>query len=150
MNEWMKSITSLMPSLALLSLGWTRWPVIFKLPWMTSASSGRSVLIPTRPAWKTESDVVPRCQFCSTSFSNIPGFEAYETSIPSSVTPRWICDPFVNKSCIKSNHINNNKQLDLIIICEMNWNAIMNYIWLKWKEMKYQVVVMVTLTMIRQ
>lgn len=61
------------------SLGFMMCPVTFTLPCTTNASSGRSVFIPTRPAWKTESGELPRCQHSSTSFSNCPGFEAYKT-----------------------------------------------------------------------
>jgi hypothetical protein len=71
------ALTSCMFSLARLSLGCTIWPVTFRLPWITIASSGRSVLIPTRPAWKIDSGVWPFCQQSSTSLSNWPGFDAW-------------------------------------------------------------------------
>jgi len=74
-NSWCV-LTSCMFSLALLSLGCTIWPVTFRLPWITNASSGRSVLIPTLPAWKIDSGVWPFCQQSSTSLSNWPGFDA--------------------------------------------------------------------------
>lgn len=47
------------------------------LPWTTSASSGRSVLMPTRPWWKTVSGSCARCHSTSLSLSNWPGLEAY-------------------------------------------------------------------------
>lgn len=46
------------------------------LPWTTRASSGRSVLIPTRPWWNTVSGSCARCQSTSLSLSNCPGLEA--------------------------------------------------------------------------
>lgn len=79
-----------------MSLGCIMCPVTLILPWTTSDSSGRSVLIPTLPLWKIESSnrknenqkfpkifpkkkltwVCPFCQHNSTSLSNWPGFEA--------------------------------------------------------------------------
>lgn len=44
-------LTSWTFSLALMSDGCTREPITFRLPWMTRASSGRSVLMPTLPWW---------------------------------------------------------------------------------------------------
>lgn len=43
-----------MLSLTLMSDGCTRRPVTFRFPWIDNASSGRSVLIPTRP-WNNKS-----------------------------------------------------------------------------------------------
>lgn len=69
-------LTSWTFSLALMSDGWTREPMTFRLPWTTRASSGRSVLIPTLPWWYTESGSWPRCHSTSLSLSNWPGLDA--------------------------------------------------------------------------
>lgn len=70
-------LTSWTFSLALMSDGWTREPMTFRLPWTTRASSGRSVLMPTLPWWYTESGSWPRCHSTSLSLSNWPGLDAW-------------------------------------------------------------------------
>lgn len=72
-------LTSWTFSLALMSEGCTSEPMTFRLPWTTRASSGRSVLTPTRPWWYTESGSWPRCHSTSLSLSNWPGLEAWRT-----------------------------------------------------------------------
>lgn len=51
-------------------------PMTLTLPCTTNASSGRSVLMPTRPWWKTVSGTCARCHSTSLSLSNWPGLEA--------------------------------------------------------------------------
>ena len=63
-------------SLALKSEGCMSEPMTLTLPCTTSASSGLSVLMPTRPWWKTVSGTCARCQSTSLSLSNWPGLEA--------------------------------------------------------------------------
>jgi len=70
-------LTFCMCCLILMSDGWIMCPVSWTFPWTTSASSGRSVLMPTLPVWTIDSGVVPRCQHSSASLSNWPGFEAF-------------------------------------------------------------------------
>lgn len=69
--------TSCTCSLARKSEGCIRDPMTLTLPCTTSASSGRSVLMPTRPWWKTVSGSCARCHRTSLSLSNWPGLEAY-------------------------------------------------------------------------
>lgn len=75
-NKMHNVLTSWTFSFALMSDGWTREPMTFRLPWTTRASSGRSVLMPTLPWWYTESDSWPRCHSTSVSLSNWPGLDA--------------------------------------------------------------------------
>lgn len=69
--------TSCTCSLARRSEGCMRDPMTLTLPCTTSASSGWSVLMPTRPWWKTVSGNCARCHSTSLSLSNWPGLEAY-------------------------------------------------------------------------
>lgn len=69
--------TSCTCSLARKSEGCIRDPMTLTLPCTTRASSGRSVLMPTRPWWKTVSGSCARCHRTSLSLSNWPGLEAY-------------------------------------------------------------------------
>lgn len=71
------TLTFSMCCLILMSDGWIMCPVSLTFPCTTSASSGRSVLMPTLPVWTIDSGVVPRCQHSSASLSNWPGFEAF-------------------------------------------------------------------------
>lgn len=51
-------------------------PITLALPQTTNASSGLSVLMPTRPWQMTASCAAPRCHRASPSISNWPGLEA--------------------------------------------------------------------------
>lgn len=73
-------LTSRMRSLILTSDGWMMCPVSLTLPCTTSASSGRSVLMPTLPVCTIDSGAAPRCQHSSASLSNWPGFDACATT----------------------------------------------------------------------
>lgn len=71
-------LTSWILCFALLSEGCIIVPITFMLPQTTRASSGASVLIPTRPWQTTDSGTCPRCHNASLSFSNCPGLEAWK------------------------------------------------------------------------
>lgn len=76
--EYSIALTSRIFSFARLSDGCMTLPITFAFPQTTSASSGASVLIPTRPWQTTVSGTCPRCHNTSLSFSNCPGLDAWK------------------------------------------------------------------------
>ena len=83
-------------SLTRWSDGWRICPVSFMLPCTVSASSGRSVFTPTRPAWNTDSGVWPFCHRTSTSLSNWPGLDACKEKRVKMIITEFYIDGFAH------------------------------------------------------